>query len=116
MPSAPPVLRPRPAPEIKARQVEDRREADRRYDAARRQRPWRAWYGTARWQGIRAGVLAEQPLCVMCDALGLVEPATVVDHVEPHRGDAGRFWSGPFQALCASCHSRHKQRQEAGRG
>ncbi|MCJ2010440.1 ATP-binding protein [Methylobacterium sp. J-092] len=39
-------------------------------------------------------------------------PATVCDHVEPHRGDVERFWAGPFQSVCAHCHNSHKQRQE----
>jgi 5-methylcytosine-specific restriction endonuclease McrA len=40
--------------------------------------------------------------------------ATVVDHVEPHRGDQERFWDERnWQALCASCHSSDKQREEA---
>ncbi|MCJ2010442.1 ATP-binding protein [Methylobacterium sp. J-092] len=39
-------------------------------------------------------------------------PASVCDHIEPHRGDVDRFWAGPFQSVCATCHNRHKQRQE----
>jgi hypothetical protein len=40
-------------------------------------------------------------------------PATVCDHVTPHRGDVAKFWSGPFQSLCQPCHDREKQRAEA---
>jgi hypothetical protein len=38
----------------------------------------------------------------------------VCDHVEPHRGDLDKFWSGPFQSLCAECHNVDKQRIENG--
>lgn len=38
--------------------------------------------------------------------------ATVVDHVEPHRGNRYRFLSGPFQSLCAHHHNTTKQSQE----
>ena len=74
--------------------------------------PWRAWYKTARWLRIRAAQLLAEPLCRICLALGRVTPATVCDHVDPHRGDAVRFWGGPFQSLCASCHSSTKQAEE----
>ena len=38
-----------------------------------------------RWARARAAYLVKHPLCVMCSKLGRVEPATVVDHIEPHR-------------------------------
>ena len=40
--------------------------------------------------------------------------ATVVDHSVPHRGDMVLFWdSSLWQSLCATHHSRDKQREEA---
>ena len=77
-------------------------------------RSWRAWYKTARWIRIRAAQLNAEPLCRMCIAEDKVTPATVCDHVEPHRGDRIRFWAGPFQSLCASHHSQAKQAEEQG--
>lgn len=73
-----------------------------------------------RWQQARARHLRNSPLCVMCEAEGRVELATVVDHRVPHRGDQARFWDETnWQSLCATHHSSHKQRQEredAGHG
>jgi hypothetical protein len=40
----------------------------------------------------------------------------VRDHIERHGGDPVRFWHGPFQSLCAPCHSSEKQRQELSLG
>lgn len=40
-------------------------------------------------------------------------PATVADHIEPHRDDYAKFWFGALQSLCAACHDIKKQRQEA---
>ena len=38
---------------------------------------------------------------------GMLTPATVVDHVIPHRGDQKLFWDEDnWQALCKSCHDR----------
>jgi hypothetical protein len=56
--------------------------------------------------------LARQPLCRFCIDRGKVTPATVCDHVEPHKGDHDKFWRGPFQSLCKSCHDGRKQSME----
>ena len=95
MPSKPPLHRPpgvRSAAAAKA-------ELDRlRPSAARR------GYGP-RWRRARAAYLARHPLCVPCAAAGRLEPATVVDHVVPHRGDAVLFWNqANRQGLCKRCH------------
>jgi hypothetical protein len=36
---------------------------------------------------------------------GCVTPATVADHIEPHRGDFTEFRLGPLRSLCADCHN-----------
>ncbi|MBY6113306.1 HNH endonuclease [Mameliella alba] len=40
------------------------------------------------------------------------QPATIADHVVPHREDHGAFWYGPLQSLCKHCHDSKKQRAE----
>jgi len=39
----------------------------------------------------------------------------VCDHVDghPHNETEAKFWLGPFQSLCASCHSGAKAQLEA---
>jgi hypothetical protein len=74
---------------------------------------WRAWYGTARWRRIAKVQLAAHPLCAMCQTQGRVTAAITCDHIDPHKGDPVKFWVGPFQSLCTSCHSSGKQRDEA---
>ena len=49
----------------------------------------------------------------VCQAKGCKNNSTVCDHVYLHNGDPLRFWNGPFQALCASCHNQTKQSLEA---
>jgi 5-methylcytosine-specific restriction enzyme A len=95
LPSKPSVHRPpgvRSAAEVK-------RALDReRPSAARR------GYGP-RWRRARAAFLARHPLCVPCAAAGRLEPATVVDHIVPHRGDPVLFWDeGNWQSTCKRCH------------
>lgn len=69
--------------------------------------PWRAWYGTARWQALRRQVLSEEPTCRTCRAEDFVTAATEVDHIVKHDGDPLRFWDRDNLAgLCASCHAK----------
>jgi hypothetical protein len=71
-------------------------------------------YHTARWRRTRARQLAQRPLCAFCQASrGIVTPAEVCDHVEPHHGDLAKFWRGPFQSLCVQCHNSLKRDVEA---
>lgn len=70
-----------------------------------------------RWRRRREAFLAraENALCRFCAADGKVEPATVVDHVRPHRGDERLFWDeANWQPLCQPCHDRDKQQIERG--
>jgi 5-methylcytosine-specific restriction protein A len=66
-----------------------------------------------KWRKARALYLQQHPLCVMCQADGIVGMATVVDHIVPHRGNQSLFWNpANWQSLCATHHSRDKQRIE----
>lgn len=56
---------------------------------------------------------AKHPLCIGCHAQGRVEPATVVDHIIPHKGDADLFWTeANLQSSCAWHHDAVKQQLE----
>jgi len=103
MPTAPRQFKPAYAPTPRSY------EADRRATSATK-----SLYSLAAWRKIRADQLRREPLCRFCIANGIARAATTCDHVEPHRGDVARFWAGPFQSLCAPCHSSAKQRAEQG--
>lgn len=75
-------------------------------------RPWQRLYGTARWQRLRRAQLQTHPLCAMCAAEGRVTPATIADHVIPHKGDQRLFFEGELASLCKAHHDRDKQREE----
>jgi 5-methylcytosine-specific restriction protein A len=102
LPSKPPVHRPagmRSTAEVK-------RELDRQRPSAARR-----GYG-ARWRRARAAFLAQHPLCAACRAQGRMVPATVVDHVVPHRGDQKLFWDERNWApACKSCHDAKTARE-----
>jgi len=58
-----------------------------------------------RWRRARLAFLSANPLCVRCESDGIVNTATVVDHIKPHRGDRQMFWdSGNWQPLCKGHH------------
>jgi 5-methylcytosine-specific restriction endonuclease McrA len=81
----------------------------------RRLKPWKPWYNLKRWQDIRREVLLRDLYtCQLCGHLEGDTSLLVCDHVEPHRGVASLFWSGPFQTLCQQCHVVDKQSQENG--
>lgn len=72
---------------------------------------WRSGLTTAqrgygsKWQSARLQFLDQNPLCAECQRNGHITPATVVDHIVPHRGNKDLFWNRRnWQALCKTCH------------
>jgi 5-methylcytosine-specific restriction enzyme A len=58
-----------------------------------------------RWRLARRCWLSANPYCVLCERHGRVIAATVVDHIEPHRGNETLFWNPRnWQSLCKRCH------------
>ena len=52
----------------------------------------------------------------MSEAEGKVRPASVVDHITPHKGDQALFWDeANWQSLCAPHHDSDKKLIELGR-
>lgn len=66
---------------------------------------------TARWQRLRATVLAEHPICARCFEHGRVVPATDVDHVDGNPASNAR---SNLQSLCHQCHSTKTMRERNG--
>ena len=51
-------------------------------------------------------------MCAACRAQGRVVPATVVDHVTPHRGNQRLFWDkGNWAPACKPCHDAKTARE-----
>lgn len=67
----------------------------------------------SRWRKARITYLQRNPLCRMCEQAGRLTPATVVDHITPHKGDQALFWDETnWQPLCKQHHDSAKQRAE----
>src|SRR4249920_316872 len=73
---------------------------------------WSGLYRKAKWLRLAAHQLETHPLCVKCLSRGQFTPATVADHVTPHKGNINLFWLGELQSLCAHCHNRFKTIEE----
>jgi 5-methylcytosine-specific restriction endonuclease McrA len=65
------------------------------------------------WQQRRVAHLRRDPLCAFCMTLGRATPASVADHIVPHRGNADLF-NGAIQSLCKACHDSVKKQIEQG--
>lgn len=76
---------------------------------------WRVWYNTARWRRLRDQVLLQAEFtCCYCGKVQSDSSQLVADHKVAHRGNARLFWDeGNLQCLCAPCHNRVKQSEEA---
>ena len=96
----------RPAPQ------DVRREADQRRGSARERGYTSAWDKAADSHRTRS------PLCIYCEmgAWGdppRFTPATLVDHLIPHRGDQDIFWrKSDWISACKPCHDGPKQAAE----
>ena len=66
-----------------------------------------------KWGVARLRYLARHPLCVECEQAGRIKPATVVDHIIPHKGDKKLFWLvSNWQSLCRFHHNSKTGRGE----
>ena len=118
MPNAPPHLCatpgcyrlvPRSVRRCPAHQTETQAKVDKRRGSAS------ARGYDRRWRARRARFLREHPLCV--DPYSIhprqAVPATVADHIIPHRGDRELFEDPDnLQPLCAECHGLKTARGE----
>ena len=70
-----------------------------------------------RWKKAAKAFLRRHPLCVACEAKGIIKAAEVVDHIRPHKGNQKLFWDKKnWQALCKQCHDRKTATEDGGFG
>ena len=75
---------------------------------------WHGWYSLPIWRNeLRPAQLMREPFCRECAKRGYRVRATVVDHVQPHRGNWDLFVDpGNYQSLCKRCHDRKTAQEE----
>lgn len=70
-----------------------------------------------RWHKARTVYLQSHPLCIDCLAADKTVPATVVDHIIPHRGDHELMWDeANWAARCKHHHDVKTAREDGGFG
>jgi len=69
-------------------------------------------YNSWSWRKRAKRQLAAEPLCALCLARKALTPATIADHLHPHRGNRDSFLLGELQSLCKACHDGRKQQTE----
>lgn len=81
---------------------------------AKRSRPSSSSRGYgSKWRKESKRFLATHPFCERCKKDGRLVPATVVDHIVPHRGDRLLFWNySNWQALCKCCHDKKTMQED----
>lgn len=76
-------------------------------------RPFKYLYNSSRWKKLRKHFLQEHPLCEECKKNGLVKTATIVDHIQSHKGNEELFWDeSNWQALCKECHDKKTAKED----
>ncbi len=67
------------------------------------------FYNSTAWRKLRAMFLRANPLCVDCEKLGRVTPATEVHHVKDRRDHPESALSPEnLEGLCKRCHNRRR--------
>jgi 5-methylcytosine-specific restriction protein A len=72
------------------------------------------FYNSWAWRKTRKVFLSKNPLCKHCDANGIIESATVVDHIKPIRLGGDKLSEDNFQSLCESCHNKKSSNESRG--
>lgn len=74
------------------------------------------FYSTAAWRSFRNHYLIMHPLCVDCEADGVIEPAKVVDHIKPFKEHPElALDESNMRGLCRLCDNRRRH-DRRGRG
>ena len=84
-------------------------------DFTRAHPEWFKLYNNKRWRAYRRMFLAAHPLCINFEECH--NEATVVDHIEPHKGDWDKFWDqSNHRAMCKRCHDKATAMYDGGFG
>jgi 5-methylcytosine-specific restriction endonuclease McrA len=64
-----------------------------------------AFYHSAAWRKLRKWYIQQNPICVRCEAKGIIKEANVVDHINPILLRGQKLDAENLQSLCTSCHN-----------
>lgn len=80
--------------------------------------PFASWYSSKAFRALRLVIIArDNGACRMCKQIVTSgrksDRSAVIDHIEPHNGDHGKFWDQDnLWLVCKMCHDTHCQAYE----
>lgn len=74
-----------------------------------------AFYNGSKWRKFSRIYRQNNPLCIECDAEGIVTPAAVVDHIKPITEGGARLSVLNVQSLCNHHHNSKSGKEGAGK-
>lgn len=90
------------------------RKGERIPNKVARRSPNRNVYNTRQWKAIARKHKAMYPLCVECEAQGVITPSEVTDHIVPIN-QGGAVWSmDNMQSLCYRHHAKKSGHEAHG--
>ena len=100
-------------PEHAAKRKSKAKEKIKAYDKERGSAQDRGY--DAKWNRFAAAYRKSNPLCVMCEKVGVYTLAQCVDHIIPHKGNMELFWdTDNVQGLCTKCHTTKTASEDGG--
>ena len=70
-----------------------------------------SFYNSMRWRKLRKFFLKRNPICRMCDYIGIKKSAEMVDHIIPISKGGHEIDMKNLQSLCNSCHAKKSARE-----
>ena len=75
------------------------------------------WRKTKKYLDARIIFLSKNKYCEVCQRYARKKPATVLDHIRPHRDDPDLFWGvDNWQALCKYHHDQKTATEDGAMG
>lgn len=74
------------------------------------------FYSKGTWKRLRKVFILANPLCVNCMENGIIQKATVVDHIKTIRSGGSPTDLSNLQSLCDTCHNQKSGRERHGKG
>lgn len=72
-----------------------------------RKNPNSEFYNSTKWRKNRGRYIKKNPLCVICQKIGITQPGHVVDHIIPINDGGAKYKWDNLQTMC---HPHHNQK------
>lgn len=70
------------------------------------------FYNSWKWRKLRKTFLINNPLCVVCQSMDIVTPATVADHIVPINKGGAKLDVNNLQPMCEHHHNSKSAKEK----